>query len=56
MLVPSFEGDDVKKVAVILVLVLAASVFASWVPLQDYTNAKYSTIRFRTSRMESTRK
>lgn len=56
MLVPSFEGDDVKKVAVILVLVLAASVFASWVPLQDYTNEKYSTIRFRTSRMESTRK
>ena len=40
MLVPSFEGDDVKKVAVILVLVLAASVFASWVPLQDFSNVK----------------
>ena len=41
MLVPSLEGDDVKKVAVILVLVLAASVFASWVSLQDYSNVKY---------------
>ena len=41
MLVPSLEGDDVKKVAVILVLILAASVFASWVSLQDYSNVKY---------------
>jgi len=31
----------VKKVAVILVLVLAASVFASWVPLQDYSTVEY---------------
>ena len=30
-----------KKVAVILVLVLAASVFASWVPLQDYSTVEY---------------
>jgi len=41
MLVPSFGGDNVKKVAVILVLVLAASVFASWVPLQDYSTVEY---------------
>jgi hypothetical protein len=41
MLLPSFGGDDMKKIAIILVLVLAASVFASWVPLQDYSEVKY---------------
>jgi len=56
MLVPSFEGDDVKKVAVILVLVLAASVFASCVPLQDYSNVKYVYNKTCASRMENRRK